>query len=102
MTRVFGLHRPGDDRRTEDPAAAPDGHEQDVQIRRGLEQLQGAGRHAGDQQRLVGRVDVAQAVVPGPGLGGRRASSKSRPARTTSAPRARVAATFSGLAASGM
>ncbi len=69
MTRVPGLtpwRRPA----PVDPATSADQHEEDVQVRRGLEQLQRAGRHAGDQQRLVGRMDVVQALPSGPRLGG--------------------------------
>ena len=109
--RPFRLHaddarrrvdRPRHDRRAEDSAPGTDGDEQDVQVRDDLEQFQCIGRHPGDQQRLVGRMDIAQALSARMRLGGEARASKSCPIWTTSAPRARVAATFSGLAPSGM
>ena len=44
-------------------AAAADRHEHDVGIRQGLEQFEGVSSDAGNEQRLVGRMHVAQAPL---------------------------------------
>ena len=64
------IDRAGDDPGAEHPAAAADRDEDDVDLGDGLEQFQRRGGDPGDQERLVRRVDVTQAVALGVLLGG--------------------------------
>ena len=64
------VHRAGHDPGAEHPAAAADRDEEDVDLGDGLEQFERRGGDPGDQQRLVRRVDIAQAVALGVLLGG--------------------------------
>ena len=109
--RGVGLHadhldacadRLGRDTRAGRAAAAADRHDDHLDLRLALEHLERRGRDAGDQQRLVARVDVASAASAAATSAQRsRASSKSAPCSTTSAPSDRIAATFTGLAPPG-
>ena len=79
-------------------ASAADRHEHDVDVRQRLEDLERVRADAGNQVRLVGGVDVAQAARRRTSLRtNSRASSKSRPCSMSVAPQARIIAFLAGL-----